>query len=273
MNIKPDVLKAAIDEAHAKGAKITGHLCSVGFTEAADMGIDGLEHGLDVDTEFFPGKQAGVCPPQRDVIQYFSDTLDIDSPAVQQLMHHLIDKHVALDSTLAVFEDFGGDPQPVAGLEGRDLRAMSFKTWLEYRGFRLLVMPKLKFNNLSAKEMKFEREFVAAGGTLIAGADPTGDEGTIPGYADQRELELLVKAGFTPVEAIHFATANGADVLGRTDRIGTIAQGKKADLVVASGDPSRNIADVRNVELVFRNGTAYDSPKMFNAVKGLVGVE
>jgi len=121
--------------------------------------------------------------------------------------------------------------------------------------------------------MQFERDFAAAGGLLLAGADPTGDGGTLAGYADQREIELLAKAGFTPVEAIHIATQNGAEALGHSDRIGTIAKGKQADLVVVTGDPSKNISDIRNVDLVFRKGVGYSSAELFGAIKGLVGVQ
>ncbi len=123
------------------------------------------------------------------------------------------------------------------------------------------------------KEMQFERDFVAAGGLLLAGSDPTGDGSTLAGYADQREIELLVKAGFTPVEAIHVATQNGAAALGQSDRIGTIAKGKQADLVVVTGNPSTNISDIRNVDLVFRKGVGFSSAKLFGAIKGLVGVQ
>ncbi len=87
--------------------------------------------------------------------------------------------------------------------------------------------------------MALEREFVAAGGLLLAGPDPTGDGGVLPGFGDQREIELLVDAGFTPVEAIKIATLNGATYLGRDKTIGSIAPGKNADLVVVRGDPSR----------------------------------
>jgi len=273
MHLTPEELKAAIDEAHSKGLKITGHLCSVGFTEAADMGIDGLEHGLAVDTEFFPGKQPGVCPPDRAATKEFDERLDVQSPEVQRVIHHLVERHVAVTSTMAVFEDFGGDPQPMSALEGRELRAMSFKSELIYRVIRKFVLPKMLLHHVMAKEMQFERDFVAAGGLLLAGSDPTGDGGTLAGYADQREIELLVKAGFTPVEAIHIATANGAEFLGQSTRIGTIAKGKQADLVIVAGDPSKKISDIRNVYLVFRKGVGYDSAKMFNAVTGLVGVQ
>jgi len=273
IHITPEELKAAIDEAHAKGLKITGHLCSVGFTEAADMGIDGLEHGLAVDTEFLPGKQPGVCPPDREATKDLDERLDVESPEVQRMIHHLVDRHVAVTSTMAVFEDFTGEPQPTSALEGRELRAMCFKTELIYRIIRAFVLTKIPPGHAMAKEMQFERDFVAAGGLLLAGSDPTGDGGTLAGYADQREIELLVKAGFTPVQAIHIATANGAEYLGQSARIGTIAKGKQADLVIVSGDPSKNISDIRNVDLVFRKGIGYSSAKLFDAVNGLVGVQ
>lgn len=272
MHITPAEMKAAIDEAHSKGLKVTGHLCSVGFTEAADMGIDGLEHGVLVDTEFFPGKQPGVCPENNIAIADLAKRVDVGSPEVRAVIRHLVERHVTVTSTLAVDEDFGGEPQPMSGLEGRELRALCWQSWLEYHAIRAFVLPKISYPNLSGKQMQFEREFAAAGGTLVAGSDPTGDGGTLAGYADQREIELLVKAGFSPAEAIHIATENGADVLGESGRIGTIAKGKEADLVVVAGDPFRNISDIRNVDLVFRNGVGYDSRKLFAAVRGLVGV-
>jgi hypothetical protein len=121
------------------------------------------------------------------------------------------------------------------------------------------------------KEMEFEHAFAQAGGVLLAGLDPTGMGGVIAGFGDQREVELLVEAGFTPVEAIHIATANGAQFLGELDRIGTIAVGKQADLVVIKGDPSKKIEDIENVETVFKDGIGYDSAKLIEAVRGVVG--
>jgi hypothetical protein len=121
------------------------------------------------------------------------------------------------------------------------------------------------------KEMEFERAFAQAGGLLLAGLDPTGMGGVIAGFGDQREVELLVEAGFTPVEAIHIATANGAQFLGELDRIGTIARGKQADLVVIKGDPAKQIEDIEKVETVFKDGVGYDSAKLIESVRGVVG--
>ncbi|MGC1685878.1 MAG: amidohydrolase family protein, partial [Candidatus Acidiferrales bacterium] len=271
MHISPEELKAAIDEAHAKGLKITGHLCSVGFTEAADMGIDNLEHGIVVDEEFFPVKQEGVCPDQFAAFRDFEQRVDIRSAEVQAMTRHLVDHHVAMTSTLAVFADFSMAGETLAAMKEREQRALSWQSWLKFRLIRGFVS-KHPFANSLSKEMQFERDFAAAGGLLMAGSDPTGDGGTLAGYADQEEIELLVRAGFSPVEAIHIATANGAEFLGQSARIGTIAQGKQADLVVVDGDPSRRIADIRNVEIVFRKGVGYSAEKLFGSVRGLVGV-
>ncbi len=84
-------------------------------------------------------------------------------------------------------------------------------------------------------------------------------------------MELLVEAGFTPLEAIHIATANGAQFLGEADRIGTIAPGKSADLVVIKGDPSQKIEDIENVETIFKDGIGYDPAKLLDSVRGIAG--
>ncbi|HKD18149.1 MAG TPA: amidohydrolase family protein, partial [Thermoanaerobaculia bacterium] len=119
--------------------------------------------------------------------------------------------------------------------------------------------------------MDLERAFVAAGGLLIAGPDPVGIGGNIPGFGDQREIELLVEAGFSPVEAIRIGTLNGATFLGRQDQIGSIVAGKNADLVVMKGDPAARIADIENVEIVFKDGVGYDTKKLLESVKGQYG--
>ena len=111
-----------------------------------------------------------------------------------------------------------------------------------------------------------------AGGLLIAGTDPTGSGGVVPGFADQRQIELLVEAGFTPLEAIAIGTSNGAKYLGRDARIGTIATGKQADLVVLDGNPAASIGDIRRVETVFKNGVGFDPAKLIESVRGQVGV-
>jgi imidazolonepropionase-like amidohydrolase len=274
MFITPDELKAAIDAAHARGLKLTGHLCSVGFTQAAEMGIDNLEHGLFVDTEFYPEKKPGVCPASRAAVQYMANNLDVSSPPVMAMIHNLVAHHVAVTSTLAVFEMSVPNRPPMAFLM-REQGSMIPQAWtgvLEVRGEIAEHADKSIMPALMKKEMQFEREFVAAGGLLMAGCDPTGYGAILPGFGDQRNLELLVEAGFTPEQAIQIYTQNGAKYLGREDRIGTIATGKQADLVVVTGDPAKDISAVEHVDYVFKKGIGYDPAKLVESAQGMVGI-
>jgi enamidase len=120
--------------------------------------------------------------------------------------------------------------------------------------------------------MAFERAFVKAGGTLIAGTDPTGGGGLVPGFSNQRAVELLVEAGFTPLEAIRITTLNGAQFMGRGALTGSLEVGKLADLVVLRGNPAANITEVRGVEWVFRQGVGYDPKALIESVRGKAGL-
>lgn len=119
--------------------------------------------------------------------------------------------------------------------------------------------------------MDLELAFARAGGLLLTGPDPTGNGGTFPGFGDQRGVELLVEAGFTPLEAIKIATWNGAYFMGKENSIGSIAAGKNADLVVIKGNPAQKIDDLENVEIVFKDGVGYDSAKLIDSVRGRYG--
>ncbi len=269
MFITRDELKAAIDEAHARKQKLTGHLCSVTWREAMQAGIDNFEHGpVYTDTEFVSEKQPDKCPSDTGPQSWSKK--EISSPEVQDLIRELVAKKVAVTSTLPVFEaSVPGRPK----LQQRVLDAMSPNARASYLARRARVNVA---NTQSAaslkKEMDFEVAFVKAGGLLLAGPDPTGNGAVLPGFGDQREIELLVEAGFTPEQAIQIATQNGAKFLGRDDSIGTIASGKQADLVLVNGNPSKDIGDIENVVTVFKDGVGYDSGKLIEAVRGQVGV-
>jgi imidazolonepropionase-like amidohydrolase len=268
MQITRDELKASIDEVHKRGLKITGHLCSVTYGEAADLGIDNLEHGFMAATDFVADKQADVCPGQARGQQTIA-ALDENGAPFQALVKKLVDKHVALTSTLTVFETLTpGRPMP----RGLDVLVAPLREQFQRAYDRAQQNQQSVYKTLFAKDMKLERAFAKAGGLLTAGTDPTGAGGVVPGFADQRQIELLVEAGFSPVEAISIATLNGAKYLGRQATIGTIAAGKQADLVVVNGDPSRTIEDVRRVETVFKGGVGYDPVKLVQSVSGQVGI-
>jgi imidazolonepropionase-like amidohydrolase len=271
MNITPDELAAAVKVAHAHGIKVTGHLCSIGFREAAALGIDDLEHGLIVDTEFLAEKKLGACPNPQAAEKSLL-TFEISSKPMQDMIKDLVAHHVAVTSTLPVFETSVPNRAP---LDSRVLEAMLPEARVAYLTIRSKIsdtVGKSDWPALFKKELEFEREFVKQGGVLLAGLDPTGYGGVIAGFGDQREVELLVEAGFTPVEAIHIATSNGAEFLGELSSIGTLAVGKKADIVVIQGDPSANIKDIEKVEIVFKDGVGYDSAKLIDSVRGQVGL-
>jgi len=151
------------------------------------------------------------------------------------------------------------------------LNTMSSDARIRYLTSRSRIPATSNYGALVRKSMDFERAFAAAGGLLIAGLDPTGNGGVVAGFGDQREVELLVEAGFTPVEAVRIATLNGAKFLVEDARIGSIAVGKQADMFVVKGDPSKNINDIENVEITFKDGMGWDGQKLIDSVQGLVG--
>jgi imidazolonepropionase-like amidohydrolase len=270
MDITHAELQAAVDEAHKLGIKVTGHLCSIGFREAAAIGIDNLEHGLLVDTEFHPGKQTDQCPPQG-VTRAEMGRLDIASPPLRDMIADLVKHRVAITSTLSVFEAFDGSRPP---LEPRFLDVASPEATVSYLSSRARARGGEDSASIAQmhKELEFELAFVKAGGLLVFGCDPTGNGGAMAGFGDQRNLELLVEGGFTPLQAIQIATLNGAKLLGELDHFGTIAAGKAADLVVIDGNPAARIADIRKIKLVFKDGAGYDPAKLVDSVRGAVGM-
>ncbi len=269
MWITRDELRAATAEAHRRGLKITGHLCSVTFREAADIGIDNLEHGITVATDFVAGKPVDSCvsaQAQAAVAQLDPATDTTLRAVIQSLVSH----RVAVTSTLAVFESFvpnrPATPQRIVDVLSNDAKVRYLRTREQMAGNTASPWTKI-----FANEMRFEKMFVDAGGLLLVGTDPTGYGGVVAGLSSQRAVELLVEAGFTPLEAIRIATLNGAMYLGRASSIGSVAPGKNADLLLIAGDPSARIADIEKVEVVFKNGVGYDAARLIASARGQVG--
>lgn len=268
MQISREVLRAAIDAAHARGLKVTGHLCSVTYREAAGLGIDNLEHGFLAATDFVAGKVPDECPGQGRG-QQSVNAIDPSSDAVRSLIQDLVRRKVALTSTMTVFETFTpGRPMP----PGIEVLVPAMREAYERQHAQVARNATSIYSTLLPKGMALELAFARAGGLLVTGTDPTGGGGVIPGFSNQRAVELLVEGGFTPVEAIRVATLNGATYLGRASRVGSIAVGKQADLVVINGNPAVRVADIRHVELVFRQGVGYDPAKLIASVTGRVGL-
>ena len=273
MNISRAELKAVVEEAHKRNLKVTGHLCSVTYKEAAEIGIDNLEHGLLASTDYVADKKPDVCPNGAPASLR---QLDVTGPAAQETIRVLVEKKVAITSTLPVFEASSPLAQTGIGaasavLNPRMLDTMSSDARLRFLSSRSRTSATSPAVELIRKSMDFERAFVKAGGLLIAGPDPTGNGGVVAGFGDLRGIELLVEAGFTPVEAIKIGSYNGAVFLGEEAKIGSVVSGKMADLMVVKGNPAAKISDINNVEIVFKNGVGYDTEKLIQSVRGLVG--
>jgi imidazolonepropionase-like amidohydrolase len=268
-DISREVLRAAIVAAHKRGLKFTGHLCSVSFREAVALGIDNLEHGLFTNSDFVPNRTPDHCSPE---MRTSILKIDMEGPEIKQTIDEMVKNKVAMSSTLAVYELSYPDRPP---LEDRVLEALSPEAREEYLSARKETSARAAQSTmpeLFRRAQAFERAFVKAGGLLGAGVDPTGVGGALPGFGDQRNFELLIEAGFTPVEAIQIMTLNGARILGVDKELGSIAAGKLADLVVIKGDPIARPAEIRQTTIVFKNGIGYDSAKLLASVKGLVGI-
>jgi enamidase len=262
-------LRRAIETAHRRGLKITGHLCAVTYREAAEMGIDNLEHGFAAMTDFVPGKQPDICP-----LQATGDLLanvDPDSPQVRDLIAYLVQRHVALTSTLVVFEDMTpGRPR----LDAAQRALLNESALRGYDAIHRLIdgAPTPRRSAASfAKNFRLERMFVEAGGLLLAGTDPTGAGGALPGFASIRQIQLLVEAGFSFEQAVRIGTLNGAIFLGRDRDVGSIAAGKRADLILVDGDPVRDPAALGRIQTVFKAGIGYDRQALLASVRGLIG--
>lgn len=265
--ISREMLGHVIRAAHARGVKVTGHLCSVTFAEAAALGIDALQHGFITASDYVPGKQPDTCPPENMRIQ---SEIDAGRADVQASIRALAMTTAAVVSTLAVYETFSPqrftlDTAAMAMLDPEVRREVE-RNHANLAQGGLVVSPTLLRNM-----MKWERDFVAAGGLLGAGSDPWGT-GFLPGFGNVRNYELLREAGFSPAEAIQVLTLNGARILGMERTVGAVTVGRQADLVVVRGDPVANARDLYNVTTVFRAGVGYDSARLRQAARGLVGV-
>ncbi len=246
--ISREALKGVIEEAHARRLKVTGHLASVSCREAADLGIDNIEHSFiscvkELDMGGGPGGPVTSPDPEK----------------ARLLIQHLVKAGVVLTSTPSAVE------RPISKEELELLHPTAREHYLE-----MMLSGPPPWAALEKYVRQLEREFVGAGGRLVVGSDPQ-DGGKIAGYADHRALELLVEAGWKPLEIIRMATLGGAQFLGVEGQVGSVTEGKAADLIVVNGNPAADIKEIEKVELVFKDGVAYDPKLLRDSVKGLVG--
>ncbi len=259
-------LRAVVDEGHRRGMKVTGHLCSVTYREAADLGIDNLEHGLFAATDFVAGKRPDVCPGTG--LEALA-ALDADAPAVKSLIRYLVDKQVALTSTLTVLGDLcarsaapagprgarPAAPRPVPPNQGghRSRHRIDLRGALPEAGEvgRRLLPGRRAAAGRHGPERRRRRDRGLLGSARARAAGRGGTHSARSDPGRHRERRRVPRRGAL---------------------VGSIAAGKQADLVVIDGDPSAHIEDVRKVSLVFKQGVGYDPAKLIASVKGRVGL-
>ena len=260
------VVRAVVSAAHARGLKVTAHLCAVTFTDGAQMGVDALQHGFITNSEYVPGKQPDVCPREN---QRAQADVDPTTPAVRESIRRIVAGGAAVVSTLGTYEAFS---LTRARLDTAELAMLTplLRREVEETHATLARSAFIVPDRLLTRMMQWERLFVAAGGLLGAGSDPWGT-GFMPGDGNQRNYELLIEAGFTSPTAVQIMTSNGARILGEHARTGSIEPGKAADLVVLRGSLAANPGVIRNVRIVFRDGYGYDPARLRNEVRGKLG--
>ncbi len=266
-NVTKADLERVVKTAHARGKKVTGHICSVTYQEAAEIGIDNIEHGFFQSSDFVDDKVENFCPAFKRGQSLRN--LPEDSPKMQALIDYLIKSNVAITSTLPVFEPYT-DREIVPG-DGLDAMSPEIRESLVNRHTRMQGRDSASQAHFK-KQMAWEKKFYEAGGHLVAGTDPTGAGRTVAGYANQRVIELFIEAGFSLTDAIKISSLDGAKFLESEDKIGSLEVGKQADIVLIDGDLEADIANIRKMELVFKDGIGFNSPAIFKSMKGKVGM-
>jgi len=263
-------LGALVASAHARGLKVTGHLCSVTWPEAIALGIDNLEHGLMVNSALVASKRVDECPGDLAMMTAAAQA-PLDGDAVRDLTSQLIRHGTAVTSTPAIWESFTGSAEVLSSRAQASLVPLLLE---EYERFRqaLAARRDTSVTRMLHNELQWERDFYRAGGHLLVGTDPTGYGGIVAGFGSVRALELLASSGLRVEEVIEIASMHGARFLGLEAELGSIAPGKRADLLLVQGDLSLDIAALRQPELVFKDGVAFDSARLINSTRGLVGL-
>lgn len=271
MHIREDEFKTVLKIANQNRQKVTGHLCSITYRKAAELGINNIEHGFLVASDFVTDKKNNQCPSPAIIEKSILD-LPLNDTRIMSLINVLVQKDVAITSTLAAFETFAAG-RPIAPIKALDLMTTNVKQIYLNRWSSIQNSDRGRaWHNRLKKEMAWEKMFYEAGGLLLAGTDPTGYGGIVPGISSLRQIQLLIEANFSPAEAVKIATYNGAKFLDQLDTIGTIEVGKRANMVIFSGRPHSRTFHHDRVVAVIKDGQPYDSQRIFQELRGIVGL-
>jgi imidazolonepropionase-like amidohydrolase len=246
-SVKPEVVKAVAAEAHRLGMTVTGHIPQgMNAIQGIEDGMDQINHVSYVTAVMFDPK---------------TQTIDPDSPQVKKVIKLLLEHHTVVDPTLALMEIIThATNTPLSAFEPGILKvAPELREGLETMG----VPPAQAQQSAARFRLLLEtvRVLHQAGVPIVAGTDQA-----VPGFSLDREIELYVKAGFTPMEAIQAATLVPARAMGMEKESGTIEAGKRADVVLVDGNPLENISDIRKVSSVFAAGRMFQPAALWRSV-------
>jgi imidazolonepropionase-like amidohydrolase len=245
--IQPDVLAAIAAEAHRLGMTVTGHVPE-GLTA-----LQGVAAGMDMINHFGPILQVLRAADS-------SRPIDINSPGVRQVIQFFKDHHTVIDPTLAWGELLGRAMNvDIASFEPGFAKAPY--TLTSVIGTAGTPPTAAGRNGRSNETPALLRALYDAGVPIVAGTDKA-----LPGHSLHRELELYVQAGLTPMQVIQLATSGSARVMGMDGEVGTIAAGRRADMILVDGNPLERFSDLRKVTRVVTQGRMYDSGELWKSV-------
>src|SRR5918995_238254 len=228
VGLTPELVNAAINEAHSNGTKVIGHLYMTSWTDAADLGIDALTHGVPVSPFLLSETNQQKLLEAGDHLfnhLLWLDLVDLNGPEINEMIKAVASNNIPVDPTLDIYE---------AIIKEDPLN--------QYLWSKVLQLTKMLYNN---------------GVTILSGSDIPNFE-LVPGASLHHELELLVEAGIPPLEVIKIATSNGAHALGIEEDVGTIVPGKQADMMILSDNPMDDISNTKKIETVISDGQFVD---------------
>ena len=256
------LVRAGIDEAHRKGLRALGHLTFTSWTDAAREGIDGIVHISPGSPALVPAKSRAAYLSTFKGTQFMArwfEFADLASPEIRDMTAALVEHGVTLDFTLVTFYNifFGDRPEVTAASDLAYVPPSLLHNWQEEmtlsQGWS--AADYAQAHALWPRVLAFARHLWQAGVKLTVGTD-TPNPWTAPGASFHRELQLYVDAGIPPAAVLQMATRNGAAAIGLEQELGTVAVGKRADLVLLAADPLADIANTRRIALVVHDGTA-----------------
>ena len=230
VGLPPNLVRAAIDEAHSQGIRVIGHLYMTSWTDAANLGIDALTHGVPVNPFLLPSgdRREQFIENGGGPFEHFLwlDLVDLNSTEIEEMINALVENDIPVDPTLSIYEAMLKDDDGFSDPQN------------QLRWAKVLQLTKIMYDN---------------GVQILSGSD-IPNFGLVPGASLHNELELLVEAGIKPLEVTEIATNNGATALGIDDRVGTIQPGKEADMIILSANPIENISNTKEIEAVLVDG-------------------